>query len=155
MDKLGSIIAKARELRAPAQLQTPPLALREWECAVGSRIAARARPERLQRGMLWVRAATAAWATELSLLADVIVDRLKEQGLEVKGLRFSVGPVDGPKVGSLPEPPPEQAAPVAVPLPPELRRRIAEVGDSELRRALGKAATVSLSARPSDEGDER
>ncbi len=40
---------------------------------MGSRIAARARPAKLERGVLVIRTASAAWAQELALLADDIV----------------------------------------------------------------------------------
>src|SRR5262245_24048092 len=51
-----------------------------WREAVGLRIAERARPLKLDRGVLLVRAATSAWAHELQLLSEPIIRRLRERG---------------------------------------------------------------------------
>ncbi|WP_437873964.1 DciA family protein [Sorangium sp. So ce363] len=126
---------------------------REWEAAVGSRIAARARPLKLERGVLHVRAASSMWAQELSLLGDAITAQLRSRGLPVQSLRFRVGkvePVARPPWREEVRPTPKEA-----PLPVEVRRELGKVADTELREAIAKAAARNLgwqeaeaSARP-------
>ncbi|WP_437719668.1 DciA family protein [Sorangium sp. So ce448] len=126
---------------------------REWEAAVGSRIAARARPLKLERGVLHVRAASSMWAQELSLLGDAITAQLRSRGLPVQSLRFRVGkvePVARPPWREEVRPTPKEA-----PLPVEVRRELGKVADTELRDAIAKAAARNLgwqeaeaSARP-------
>ncbi|WP_437301693.1 DUF721 domain-containing protein [Sorangium sp. So ce426] len=126
---------------------------REWEAAVGSRIAARARPLKLERGVLHVRAASSMWAQELSLLGDTITAQLRSRGLPVQSLRFRVGKVD--PVARPPWREEVRPTPKEAPLPAEVRRELGKVADTELREAIAKAAARNLgwqeaeaSARP-------
>src|SRR5262249_27335061 len=73
LEPLGIVLSRDAGLRVPGSIETSPVSARDWEAAVGSRIAARARPVRLDRGVLLVRTATATWAQELALLADAIL----------------------------------------------------------------------------------
>ncbi|MBI4704474.1 MAG: DUF721 domain-containing protein [Deltaproteobacteria bacterium] len=153
MKQLGEIIPRCRQIAPPKRQRRPAVTQRQWEAAVGARVAARSLPLRLARGVLQVRVATAAWASELSLLSDAIVARLRAAGIAVDALRFSVGEVPAPAA----PPRPLRAGPAAapeVPLPPELRQRIERVGDPELRDALAHAAARSL-ARGQSEGSGR
>lgn len=50
-----------------------------WDAIVGSEVAAHATPEGYADGVLTVRAATTAWATQLRLLAPTLVRRLNEE----------------------------------------------------------------------------
>ncbi|WP_437822009.1 DUF721 domain-containing protein [Sorangium sp. So ce1078] len=126
---------------------------REWEAAVGSRIAARARPLKLERGVLHVRAASSTWAQELSMLGDVITAQLRARGLPVQSLRFRVGKVE--PVARPPWREEVRPAPKEAPLPLDVRRELGKVADPELRDAIAKAAARNLgwqeaeaSARP-------
>jgi hypothetical protein len=119
-----------------------PLPPRAWHDAVGDRIARRARPMRLERGVLTVRAATAVWAQELSFLAPTIVARLSALGLEVESLRFRVGPID--PVDRPLRPAPVKVIPARRPLPHELDRHIAGVADPALRETIAHAAAANL-----------
>src|SRR5439155_533119 len=94
---LGDLLRRDPALRVPAAVEASPIAFRDWEAAVGTRIAARARPLRIERGVLLIRTATSTWAQELALLADTIVAQLAARGIAVKGLRFRVGHVDAPE----------------------------------------------------------
>jgi len=49
-----------------------------WEDVAGARIAENAQPLRLEEGVLVVRAKTSTWASELSLLAPKLLERLAE-----------------------------------------------------------------------------
>ena len=142
LEPLGDVLHRSSGLQVPRTVETSPVAYRDWEAAVGSRIAARARPFRLDRGVLFVRAATATWAQELALLADPILKQLRARGVAVDALRFRVGPVEAP------ERPPTRdevrTSPPEVPLPATLRAEIALVPDPELRDAITRAARKNL-----------
>ena len=152
LEPLGLVLSRDAALRVPAAVETSPIAARDWEAAVGSRIAARARPVRIDRGVLVVRTATATWAQELSLLADAILVQLRGRGIKVSSLRFRVGQ------GDAPERPPSRtevrSTPPEVPLPPTVRAVVERVADPELRDIIAHAAArnlgwqVMLSAQP-------
>ncbi len=142
LEPLGLVLSRDTALRVPGTIETSPVPARDWEAAVGSRIAARARPVRLDRGVLTVRAATATWAQELSLLSEAILFQLRGRGVVVASLRFRVGPVDAP------ERPPSRSevrtTPPEVPLPPSLGAVVAKVADPELRDIIAHAAARNL-----------
>ncbi|WP_437967520.1 DUF721 domain-containing protein [Sorangium sp. So ce260] len=153
IERLGAMIQRHSALSAPAEIDTAPMPFREWEAAVGSRIAARARPLKLERGVLHVRAASSTWAQELSMLGDVITAQLRARGLPVQSLRFRVGKVE--PVARPPWREEVRPAPKEAPLPLDVRRELGKVADPELRDAIAKAAARNLgwqeaeaSARP-------
>ncbi|KYF99740.1 hypothetical protein BE20_58395, partial [Sorangium cellulosum] len=160
IERLGALIQRASSLAAPTEVDTAPMPFRDWEAAVGSRIAARARPLKLERGVLHVRAASSTWAQELSMLGDVITAQLRARGLAVQSLRFRVGKVE--PVARPPWREEVRPAPKEAPLPSEVRRELGKVPDPELRDAIAKAAArnlgwqqaegrASASARPRNE----
>ncbi|WP_437609058.1 DUF721 domain-containing protein [Sorangium sp. So ce834] len=158
IERLGALIQRESSLSAPTEVDTAPMPFREWEAAVGSRIAARARPLKLERGVLHVRAASSTWAQELSMLGDVITEQLRARGLAVQSLRFRVGKVE--PVARPPWREEVRPAPKEAPLPVEVRQELGKVADSELRDAIAKAAArnlgwqeaeASASARPRNE----
>ena len=119
-----------------------PLPPRAWYDAVGDRVARRARPIRLERKVLTVRAATAVWAQELSFLAPTIVKRLAALGCAVESLRFCVGPVEPPS--RAPKPMAVKSVPPGRPLPRDLSVALARIDDPTLRRTIARAATANL-----------
>jgi Dna[CI] antecedent, DciA len=140
--QLGAVLLHATEARPPAHVDAPPVAPQDWELAVGTKIARRARPTRLERGVLHIRTATSTWAQELSLLADTIVQQLRARGLAVKSLRFHVGAVEPLKRPAWRSE--TRAAPEPSPLPADVRVVLAGVPDGDLRDAIARAAAVSL-----------
>lgn len=142
LEPLGDVIAHDRELRVPKAFGGAPVSPRDWEAAVGSRIAARAEPVLLERGVLLVRVATSTWAQELALLGDAIVEQLHGRGLAVHQLRFRVGTV-APKARQGSREPPRHEPPVA-PLPVALQEELARVADPDLRAAIARAAGKNL-----------
>jgi len=66
----------------------------EWASVVGPDVAARSMPVALNAGVLSIRADGAAWATELTLLARSIVDKVDSYlgGGVVREVRVSAGP---------------------------------------------------------------
>ncbi|WP_437316928.1 DUF721 domain-containing protein [Sorangium sp. So ce385] len=142
IERLGALIQRASSLSAPTEVDTAPMPFRDWEAAVGSRIAARARPLKLERGVLHVRAASSTWAQELSMLGDVITAQLRARGLAVQSLRFRVGKVE--PVARPPWREEVRPAPKEAPLPSEVRRELGKVADPDLRDAIAKAAARNL-----------
>lgn len=147
------------KLRAPESIETvidragedrfarnrPVVGERIWRDAVGLRIAERARPLSLERGVLTLRVTTSVWANELSLLAPTILERLRAQSVPVRELRFRVGPIEPP--ARPPERRTTRIIPGPAPIPPELEALLANVDDDELRAAIADAASANLSWR--------
>lgn len=119
-----------------------PIPNHEWRAAVGPRIADRALPFSLERGVLVVKVATSVWANELQLLAPTLLGRLKERGISVESLRFRVGPLD--VVDRPPERRSARVVPSKAPLDASLRTVLGDVEDDELRRVLERAASANL-----------
>jgi len=143
LESLGSVLLRQTNVRAPGRQDAhAPVRPRDWEEAVGSRIAARARPLRLDQGVLLVLTSSSTWAQELSMLSDAILSALKERGVPVKSLRFRVGEVAPPTR------PPERAAPRRVPplvaLPGSVKKELEDVEDEALRDSIAKAARRNL-----------
>jgi hypothetical protein len=139
-ESLLGVLGRASESRFARD--RPPVSDQEWEKAVGLRIADRARPVGLERGILTVRCATSVWASELSLLSSTLLERLQALGIAVKELRFRVGPLDPPAR-------PLQAretrkVPPPARIPPELAAALDRVADDELKDAITNAARASL-----------
>jgi len=138
-ESIEHVLARAGEDRfAPNRAPIPP---HVWAAAVGARIAERTRPIAVENGVLVVRTATSVWASELSLLSDALLARLRTAGIKVRALRFRVGAVEAPE--HLPE---LRAAKVPRPieLDPRIARTIAQIEDAELRDAITFAARANL-----------
>ena len=137
---IDGVIARSGEDRfAPVRTPIPD---HVWKEAVGVRIAERAKPVAIERGVLIVRAATSVWATELSLLTTTLVERLRAHGVMIHELRFRVGSIEPP-----PRPPERRmsrAVPPAGPLPRPLADTIAQIEDGELQVAIARAARANL-----------
>jgi predicted nucleic acid-binding Zn ribbon protein len=124
--------------------------VRAWPEAVGDNIARNAWPARVARdGTLHVNTSSSAWAFELGLLEQQILERLREPlGRDApKGLRFAPG--------RLPEParetPTRAPAPRPQPSPEErleAERLAAPIEDENLRKIVANAAAASLARRP-------
>ncbi len=129
-----------------------PIPLARWRAAVGPRIADRARPIGLERGVLIVKVATSVWANELSMLAPDIIAKLKqaEEGapaVSITSLRFRVGPID--VIEGVPVKRDYRKVPPPAVLAPDLENALASVEDEELRRAIEGAARANLAWYPS------
>jgi hypothetical protein len=138
-EALEQVLARAGEDRfAPNRAPLPP---HVWAAAVGARIAERTRPLAIENGVLIVRAATSVWASELSLLSDALIARLHRAGVNVRALRFRVGPVEPPertieiRTAKVPRP---------TELDPRVARTIARVKDDDLRETIAEAARTNL-----------
>ena len=143
MEKLAAILAHTAAVKVPKSVTAPPVSTAQWEQAVGTRIARRAQPLRIERGVLYVRVTSAAWANELSLLSADILTQLEEAGVAASSLRFSVGPIETRARG--PRGIPQRAAAPEARLPTELSPVVDQVEDDSLRKAIREAAAKSLS----------
>jgi hypothetical protein len=142
LEPIGLVLLREAGLRPPPTVETAPIAPRDWEAAVGTRIAARAQPLRLDRGLLTVRTASSTWAQELSLLSEPILAQLRARGVPVTGLRFRVGHVAAPERPPLRDE--VRTTPPEAPLPPEVVALLAHIADPELRDAIAHAAARNL-----------
>lgn len=139
-EPLDELLERAGENRfAKKQL---PIPLATWRAAVGPRIADRARPIALERGVLVVKVVTSVWANELSMLATPLIGKLVERGFEVKSLRFRVGPLDF--VEGIAQRREYRRVPPPAALAPELVVSLAHVEDEELRETIARAARSNL-----------
>lgn len=120
----------------------PPIPIAAWRAAVGPRIADKARPVALDRGTLTVKAASSAWANELSLLAPQLLAKLEAHGHAVERIRFRVGAIE--PVARPPERRVTRKVPPPAPLAPALAAEIESVDDEELRAVLAAAARANL-----------
>jgi len=115
-------------------------AVREcWAGVVGEAVARHAVPARLSAGALVVACSSAAWSSELAMLAPTIAGRLQvELGRELE-LRFEVG-----ELPAAPEPPRAPPPPPATGAAEAAARIAADVGSDELRASLERAIARTL-----------
>jgi hypothetical protein len=121
--------------------------LRVWPAAVGAGIAREAWPVRTAAdGTLVVHVTSSLWASELTLMAGPIGEKLTAAlGRPAPPLQFRVGPVPQPAAEAPPAPVPAAATAAA--------ERLAEqVADDELREAV-KAALERALVRSDDRPD--
>jgi hypothetical protein len=112
-----------------------------WEEVAGVAFARRTKPDRLERGTLYVQCASSGWAQELALHSPLIVERLKERGLEVERVRFRVVDVDAPERGGVRAPSHDELTQArSKEASEEALASVARVRGSELRETLGKTA---------------
>lgn len=142
MEPLFAVLSRERGIAPPSDTSRSPVHARDWEAAVGSRIAARAQPVKLERGVLHVRAASSTWAQELSMLCGPILEQLKARGVAVESLRFRVGSVEPPAREKTRHD--VRTSPPAVKLPEALAAEIEHVADEALREAIRYAASKNL-----------
>jgi hypothetical protein len=134
---LAELLASSSMLGA----RTAHISLADWQRAVGARLAQKTLPERLSDGLLTVRVPSSAWAQELSLLSEVVAERLRAAGHGVQRLRFQVHAT--PQAAEPPLTTVRRAE-----LPARLQESLAQVEDPDLRRAIAEAAAYSLARQP-------
>lgn len=99
MKPISWVLPAALENRELLQAARAQRVLRSWEEVVGTGLAKRSRPERYDRGTVWVAVEGSAWAQELRMRRDTLVKRLNtlagEPGM-FHDLRFGVRPLPPP-----------------------------------------------------------
>lgn len=113
------------------------LAMRAFDLVYGGVVRHRARAERYARKVLFIRAESSAWVQELSFLKEEILKKLNRTvgGLEIKDLRFTVGPIDDLPTWETPPPAPPPERPPYAP-DPRVAGALTQVEDKELRERL-------------------
>lgn len=158
-ERLGDALARALPGLDLAQRRREGLAMAAWPELVGATTAARTRAVHVNRGVMVVKVASAAWANQLNLLKAQLLERLSQRvgpGV-VADLRWRVGTLDGPEALVAPAGSPRRGAGAlpSVPLPPEAEARIAaevaQIKDAGLaervRRALVRQASRQAALR--------
>jgi hypothetical protein len=123
-----------------------------WRDVVGAKVATHAQPESLSHGTLVICVKSSSWANELSFLTDVITNKLRLHGVEVRRIRFRVG-----EVTSFERPPERRVfrkVPAPIALPPQLEADLRRVEDDELSAVLRDAAAHSLAIEALSRGEE-
>jgi len=91
MKKINEWMPKALDRSEVLRTARAQLAMQHWQAAVGEILAAKSRPDRFDRGTLWVLVEGSAWAQEISLRRELIIERLNtlagENGL-IRELRI-------------------------------------------------------------------
>jgi len=126
--------------RAPKQDPVLVAARACWQVVVGDAVARHAVPVRVSGETLVVACSSAAWSSELTLLAPTVGTRLAEELGRELGLRFEVG-----ELPVTPQPPPPvPRPPVAADAADQARRITAGVASEELRASLERAIARTL-----------
>ncbi len=118
-----------------------------WDVVVGSAIAARAYPLRLQNQVLTVMVSNGPWMQQLSFMKRELVEKINTQlGNErVKEIVLKVGkPLDRPTTASEPRPEPRELSAEEV---AEIRQRASGIEDEELCLAFQELMKTHLKNR--------
>lgn len=133
LSTVGSLLLDSAALAA----HTANIRLSQWQEIVGERLAQKATPERIADGTLTIRVPSSTWAQEMSLLSEMIVERLRKHRHPIRKLRFRVAPKQVHSAG-----PTVRVSKAR--LPRSLAHHIASVEDEALRAVLEEAASYSL-----------
>lgn len=76
MKKLDEVLNQAIAQREVLRAARARRALKHWDNVVGETLAIHSVPENWEQGTLWVSASGSAWAQELRMHADSILERL-------------------------------------------------------------------------------
>lgn len=96
---LPDAIEQTEVLRASRARRT----LRRWEEVVGPELYARSRPDRFDKGTVWVAVQGSAWSQELRMIKDLILGRLRELSGEptlFEDVRFGVRPIPDAEISA-------------------------------------------------------
>ena len=112
----------------------------KWRSIVGPRIAERSKPLKLEQGELRLMVSSSAWAQELSLLQEDLIERLKGAGFSVSKIRFQVGSIEESIERRRKLRPPTPRS-----IPQELQERLDQIDDEKLRERIRSAYQLSRS----------
>ena len=145
----GDVLAALLERYGVARDVRAHRLITEWTHIVGPRIAARAWPESIRVGVLWVRVANAAWLQELSLLRDDLLERVRDalgNRPFVEDLKFQLVPRGAdPEDRPTSRRPPRRAPllprrePASGPELESIRREVESIDDPDLREIVYEA----------------
>jgi hypothetical protein len=125
--------------RAPAPDPVLVAVRERWSAVVGDAVARHAAPMRISAGTLVVACSSAAWSSELAMLAPTVAARLRREVARDLDLRFEVG-----ELPDVPEPPRPALPPPRADAVAEAGRLTAGVASDELRASLERAIAGTL-----------
>lgn len=105
MRKVGHMISPAIGREEVIRAARAHKVLRDWPLIVGEDLASRSFPDRYDHGTVWVAVTGSAWAQELRMQKDQILEKLTEKAAEpglFVNIRFGVRPL--PEVSKDKEP---------------------------------------------------
>ena len=107
MKKAGSILSEVIRDHPLEKLKTLGQLRSAWTGAVGETVSAHAQPVDLREGTLVVQVDTSVWMQQLHFMRDTILEKLNLSLFPkpLRGIRFKIGPVPGPKILEEPLPP--------------------------------------------------
>lgn len=100
MRPIRDVLPTAVEQREALRIARAQSVLRRWEEVVGPGLASRSHPDRYGKGTVWVAVQGSAWAQELRMMKDRILDRLRALSGEpslFQDVRFGVRPLPEPE----------------------------------------------------------
>jgi hypothetical protein len=102
MREVGHMLAQAIGRDEVLRMARAQAVLRRWDLIVGEGLAERSWPDKYERGTVWVAVEGSAWAQELRMIKERILDRLRERTGDPAmflDVRFGVRPLrsDAPK----------------------------------------------------------
>jgi len=109
LKKIANVVGRAVGRDEVLRTARAQMALQHWPEIVGEALASRSRPDRYGKGTVWVAVQGSAWAQELRMSKDVILERLRAHAGDpslFSDVRFGVRPLpQTPMAGPEPEGP--------------------------------------------------
>ena len=120
-----------------------------WDAAVGSRIAAKARPVSFRDGVLTVAVANSPWLQQLTFLKQGIIAKLNEQlGCElVRDIFLKSGRLEAPPPPPTPRPTPRSKRTLTEEETHRIEDQTASVSDPALRDAFVRILAKDLETK--------
>lgn len=108
MKRAGQMLPKAVGRDEVLRTARAQQVLRFWPEIVGEGLASRSHPDRYGKGTVWVAVTGSAWAQELRMRKDLILERLRERAGDPSlflDVRFGVRPLPSPDLEPSSNPP--------------------------------------------------
>jgi hypothetical protein len=148
--KLGNIlqgVLKKHNINIDSEEQR---LLEIWNKAVGIKIAAHTRPERLKRNTLFVKVTSSVWMQQLHILKSEIIQKINQllgKNL-VKNIHFSIGEIPSALARN---PYPPSFSPESYPLKDKekklIEKRTSSIADNELKEILKRVMIKNIIRR--------
>jgi hypothetical protein len=148
----GVVVAEVLSRRGVASAVREERLVTEWRDIVGERVAARAWPDGLKQGILYVRVSNSAWLHELAFLKEAVIERANRVAGPpplVREVRLHLVPRLGPLVDDVvaelaarrrrPRPLPAPSPPLSPAAEAAIARDTSHIADAELRDAIRAA----------------
>jgi hypothetical protein len=142
---VGDLLVDA--LPALAERLTAHRIRQSWASVVGTDVARRTQPGSLVHGCLTVTVDNSPWLHELTLRRDELTPRLRAEFVDIRSVRFVLGPLDPERPGAPPTPREPQPVRLSGRELEEIDEAAATITDGELaavaRRLMTRARQLS------------